>query len=205
MGTRDPRVDAYIDKSAEFAKPILAHLRELVHASVPDVEETIKWSMPFFLYKGGMFANMAAFKAHAAFGFWKGDRVVGEASRNAEAMGQLGRITSVKELPPKKVFAAWLKTAMTLRDAPPHVAAKKTAAKKAPKPPIASPAWFTTALRKHAKARAGFEAFSPSQRREYLEWLTEAKSDATREKRLATALEWMAEGKGRNWKYEKKG
>jgi hypothetical protein len=213
MGTRDPRIDAYIDKSAGFAHPILRHLRELVHETVPDVEETVKWGMPFFMYRGGLFANMAAFKAHATFGFWKGAQVVGDDSRNDEAMGQLGRLTSVKDLPPRKTLVGWMKAAMALRDAPAPAAkkdaAKKDAAKKgaavkkAPKSPVEVPPSLAAALKKDAKARATFDAFSPSQRREYVDWVAEAKTDATREKRIATTLEWLAEGKQRNWKYQK--
>ena len=204
MGIRDPRVDLYIDKSADFAKPILEQLRELVHDTVPGVEENIKWGMPFFVHGGGLLCNMAAFKGHVSFGFWKGGQVVGEASKRGEAMGQLGRLTSVKDLPPKKTLVGWIKAAVALRAAPPAPAAKKAATKKkTPKPEIEVPPYLTAALKKNAKARATFESFSPSHRREYLEWITEAKTDATRQKRLATTLEWLAEGKARNWKYER--
>ena len=203
MGTRDPRVDLYIDKSADFAKPILEQLRELVHDTVPGVEETIKWGMPFFMHAGGLLCNMAAFKGHVTFGFWKGGQVVGDSSKSGEAMGQLGRLTSVKDLPPKKTLVGWIKAAVALRDAPPPAAKKAAAKKKVPKPALEVPPYLTAALKKHAKARATFEGFSPSQRREYVEWITDAKTDATRDKRLATTLEWLAEGKARNWKYEK--
>lgn len=202
MGTRDPRVDAYIARSAPFAQPILEHWRALVHETLPDVEEAIKWGMPFFMVKGRMLGNMAAFKAHCAIGFWKGDQVVGAESKSDEAMGQLGRLTSLADLPPKKTLVGYLKSATALREAPP--AAKQAAAKKkVPKPPVVVPPWLAAALERDPKARATFDAFPPSHRREYVEWLVEAKTEATREKRLATALEWLAEGKARNWKYEK--
>ena len=202
MGTRDPRIDAYIDASADFAKPILEHLRAVVHDTVPGVEETIKWSMPHFMYGGGILCNMAAFKAHCAFGFWKGAQLLGDAARSDEAMGQLGRITSVKDLPPKKTLAAWMKAAMALRDAPPAARKKAATTKKVAKPVVVPP-YLAAALARHPKARATFDAFPPSHRREYVEWIAEAKTEATREKRLLTTLEWLGEGKSRNWKYER--
>lgn len=210
MPPRDPRIDAYIARSADFAQPILEHLRELVHAACPDAEEGIKWGMPHFLYRGGILGNMAAFKQHCTFGFWKGAQVVGEASRGGEAMGQLGRLTSVKDVPSRKVFTGWVRAAMALRDDAPaaksktKAATRKTAARTAARPTLPVPPYLAAALAKHAKARATFDAFPPSHRRDYIEWLTEAKTEATREKRLATTIEWLSEGKGRNWKYERK-
>ena len=200
MGTRDPRIDAIIVKSADFAKPILTHIREAVHAGCPDVVETIKWGMPAFEYKGPM-CQMAAFKAHCVFGFWKGALVLPESGKAKDAMGNFGRISSVKDLPSKKVLAGYVKKAAELNAAGVKVARPKKHAK----PPVETPPELAAALkqRKHAKARATFEGFSPSQRREYAEWLTEAKTDATREKRLATTLEWLAEGKTRQWKYQR--
>lgn len=199
MGRRDPRIDAYIAKRQPFAKPILTHLRAVVHSACPDVEETIKWGFPHFQYKG-MLCSMAAFKEHATFGFWKGRHIVPEAERAQEAaMGQFGRITSVKELPAKKVIAGYVKAAMKRNEMP----VKKPAA---PKPrvakPVVVPAVLQKALAKNAKARAFFQSLSPSQKREYTEWITEAKREETAAKRLQTTIEWLAEGKVRQWKYQ---
>jgi uncharacterized protein YdeI (YjbR/CyaY-like superfamily) len=198
MGTRDPRVDAYIAKSADFAKPILTYIRETVHAACPDVVETTKWSMPFFDY-GGPLANMSAFKEHAAFGFWKGALVVGRGSGDDErAMGQFGRLTSVKDLPPKKELVALIKKAAKLNEE-----GVKVEKKKAPRAELPIPAELTAALAKHKKARANFEAFPPSHKREYNEWIGEAKREETRAARVAQAIEWIAEGKSRHWKYQR--
>lgn len=199
MGTRDPRVDAYIAKSADFAKPILTHLRDIVHDACPEVEETMKWSMPFFMYQG-LLCNMASFKEHCSFGFWKGALVVDESADGA--MGQFGRITAVSELPSKKVLTGYIRKAMQLNETgvtSPARAKAKPAAKKA----AAVPDDLARALKKNAKARATFERFSPSQRREYIDWIVEAKREETRQRRLETAIEWLAEGKQRNWKYMK--
>jgi uncharacterized protein YdeI (YjbR/CyaY-like superfamily) len=198
MGKRDARVDAYIGKSAEFARPILMHIRELVHAGCPEAEETIKWSHPNFLYKG-MMCGMAAFKEHCAFGFWKHSLVVGkEDGEPKEGMGTFGRITKISDLPSKKVMTGYIKTAMKLNEDGVKNPARVRPAK--PKE-VVVPDVLAKALRGNQKARATFEKFSPSHQREYIEWITEAKTDATRERRLQTALEWMAEGKPRNWKY----
>lgn len=202
MGKKDARVDAYIAKAQPFAKPILEHLRALVHQHVPDVVEEVKWSMPCFTYKG-MLANMASFKAHATFGFWKG-ALVAERSKalpkkGQEAMGQFGRITSVKDLPSDAVMAKLLKIAMALNDE-----GVKPVKKKTPKAEqvLTVPLYFTKALKANPKAKATFDAFPYSCRKEYVAWVTEAKAEATRDRRLAQAVEWMAEGKRRNWKYE---
>lgn len=197
MANRDPRIDAYIAKSADFAKPILEHLRSVVHAAYPDVEEAIKWNCPHFLYEGKLVCSMAAFKQHCSFHFWHGKDVVGETHQ--EGMGQFGKITSIKELPNKKELVAYVRKAMALRDA--GVTRQRSAP--ARKPPLVLPADFAALLKKHTTARKNYEAFSPSAQREYVEWITEAKTDATRQKRIATALEWLAEGKHRNWKYQK--
>jgi uncharacterized protein YdeI (YjbR/CyaY-like superfamily) len=206
MGKRSPRVDEYIAKSADFAKPILEHLRELVHKACPEVEETIKWGMPSFDYKGP-FCSMASFKQHAVFGFWKGSLLKDpkkymqpRSSDGGDAMGFFGRMMSVKDIPPNKVMLDFIKQAKKLNDdgvkLPPR---KKTAMKE-----IVVPVYFTKALKSNKKALATFNAFSPSNKKEYLTWVIEAKTEPTREKRLKTALEWMAEGKIRNWKYVKK-
>lgn len=199
MPTRDPRVDAYIAKSAEFARPILAHLRAVVHAACPDVEETMKWSCPYFQYRG-LLCSMAAFKEHCAFGFWKAALILGEGQGGTdEAMGQFGRITRLSDLPSKKVLTGYIKKAMALNDA--GVKSPTRTRSMAPKPVPVAPDDLAAALKRNPAARATFEAFSPSHQREYIEWITEAKTDATRNRRIETAIEWMAEGKPRNWKY----
>ena len=199
MGTRDPRVDAYIARSAEFARPILTHLREIVHAECPGVEETLKWGAPHFIYHG-MLAGMSSFKAHCAFGFWKGSLLIGaDGDKGRDAMGQFGRITALDDLPPSRVIARYVREAMKLNEEGVKVPRQR---KHAPKPELPVPAELTTALRKNARARATFEAFSPSHRREYVEWIAEARGEETRSRRVASAIEWMAEGKSRNWKYQ---
>jgi len=196
MGTRDKRVDAYIAKSADFAKPILEHLREVVHEGCPDVEETIKWGFPNFQYKG-MLCSMAAFKEHCTFGFWKGSLVLDAADRQSEqAMGQLGRIARLADLPPRKKLVAYVKKAKELNDA-----GVKVVKKTKPKPALDTPNDLLAALKKNRKAQATFDNFSPSNKREYVEWIIDAKTDETRQRRLVQAIEWMAEGKPRNWKY----
>ncbi|HEX7978957.1 MAG TPA: YdeI/OmpD-associated family protein [Gemmatimonadaceae bacterium] len=195
---RDPRVDAYIAKSADFAKPILTHIRETIHAACPDVEESIKWSMPAFMYHGPLM-NMAAFKAHATVGFWKGELVLGRsAGGDDRAMGHFGRITSVKDLPPKKELVAVIKKAAKLNED-----GVKVEKKKAPRPVLPVPPELAAALAKNKKARTNFEAMPPSHQREYNEWIGEAKREETRAARVKQAIEWIAEGKGRNWKYQK--
>lgn len=200
MGTRDPRIDAYIDRSAPFARPVLQHLREVVHAGCPEAEETLKWGMPYFMYKG-MLCGMAAFKRHCTFGFWKGSQVVGSPEVPVErAMGQFGAITGLADLPPKKTLIAYVRKAAKLNDE--GVTAGK-AAGRVPKKPLPMPDQLAAALGRSRRASAAFEAFSPSQRREYIEWIADAKTDATRERRVATAVEWIEEGKSRNWKYQR--
>lgn len=202
MPKKDPRIDAVIAKSPDFAKPILTHLRKLVHQACPNAEENIKWGMPFFTHSGSPMCNMAAFKAHATFGFWLGKLVVGEGAAAETAMGQFGRLASVKDLPSDKAMIGYLKKAAKLAEA--GVKSPTRVPDSKPKPAPRAPAWLQAALRRDAKAAAGFQGLTPGKQREYIEWLEEAKSGETREKRLLQALEWMAEGKGRNWKYEKK-
>ena len=196
--TRDPRIDAYIARQADFARPILEHLRSAVHAACPEAEETLKWSMPHFLYKGQMLAGMAAFKAHATFGFWRAKEVLGETGAEREAMGQFGRLASVTDLPPDDVLHALIRKAMALTDAGGRPARPKAA----PKPELETPPELESALSANSAARATFDGFPPSCRREYVEWVVEAKRPETRNKRIAQAVEWMADGKRRNWKYE---
>ncbi len=198
MPTPHSSVDAYIAKQADFAKPILMRFRELVHETCPDVTETIKWGMPSFEYKG-ILCGMAAFKAHATFGFWKHDLVVGADKKSREAMGSFGRLTSIDQVPTKKQFAAWMKIAMKLNEDGVKSPREKTTTKK----PVAMHPKFKAALAKSKKAKETFDGFAPSCKREYLEWIAEAKQDATRDRRIATAIEWMAAGKKKNWKYEK--
>ncbi len=200
MGTRDPRVDAYIAKAAPFARPILERIREVMHEACPGVEETMKWSMPTFVYAGGILAGMAAFKQHASFGYWKHALVVGEGVER-DGMGSYGRMTSLQDLPTKRQLKADIRTAMKLNEDGVKTAGARKAA--APKPAPEMPADLDAALKKNKAAKATFDGFPPSCRREYLEWITEAKREETRQKRLAQAIEWMAEGKRRHWKYEK--
>jgi uncharacterized protein YdeI (YjbR/CyaY-like superfamily) len=198
MATKDPRIDAYIAKSADFAKPVLKHLRKVVHVGCPDVVETIKWSMPHFDYKG-MMCGMAAFKEHCAFGFWKSELILGGDKQGEKpGMGSFGCIKSLADLPNEKTLIGYVKKAAALNDAgikPPGRAAPKK------RKPIPVPADFAAALKKNAKAGKTFDDFSPSHRREYLEWITEAKREETRKERLAKSIRWLAEGKARNWKY----
>ncbi|MBK7684767.1 MAG: YdeI/OmpD-associated family protein [Rhodocyclaceae bacterium] len=197
MGSKDPRVDQFISESGAFAKPILLHLRKQVHANCPEVTETIKWSMPFFEYKGKILCHMAAFKAHCAFGFWHGKQLEIE-GKQSTAMGQFGRITSLADLPTNNDIAFAIQAAMKLHD---DGVKSPTRAKPAEKKDLVIPDYFLAAVKKNKKALATFDGFTPSKKREYVEWVTEAKTDVTRDKRLAQSVEWMAEGKVRNWKY----
>jgi uncharacterized protein YdeI (YjbR/CyaY-like superfamily) len=199
MPTTDKRIDAYIRKAAPFAQPILTHLRKAIHAGCPAAEETLKWSHPTFMYKG-ILCGMAAFKQHATFGFWKHTLLVNKGLPKAEedAMGQFGRITSVSDLPNATTLVKLVKAAAALNDAGIKVEREKRPAK----PPVKAPPDLMAALRGNRKALATFQGFSPSKQRDYVEWVTEAKTEATRERRLETAVEWMAAGKSRNWKYE---
>lgn len=200
MGKKDPRIDAYIEKSAAFAQPILKQVREQMHRHCPEVEETIKWGFPHFDYQG-IFAGMAAFKAHCALGFWKGALLTIDKKSEA-AMGQFGRITSVKNLPGEREMARLSKAAMVLNDE--GIKSPARAKPKAEKQALIVPDHLKTALKKNKPALATFEGFSYSNKKDYVEWITEAKTEITRDKRLAEALEWMAEGKVRNWKYLRK-
>jgi uncharacterized protein YdeI (YjbR/CyaY-like superfamily) len=203
----NPKVDAYLAKARPFAQPIMKHLRELVHKGCPEVEETIKWSRPFFEYRGAILGNMSAFKQHCSFGFWGEE--IGAVLREAkvlqdDGMGSLGRITSLKDLPSDKQMLGWIRQAAGFvasgQYTSPIAARRKVV--KAPKPTAAPPMELTAALKKDKKAAAVFAAFSPSCKREYIEWIADAKRAETREKRIATAIEWISEGKQRNWKYQ---
>jgi uncharacterized protein YdeI (YjbR/CyaY-like superfamily) len=208
MGKKDPRVNAYIAKSADFAKPILNHLRKLIHDTCPSVEETIKWGFPHFEYKGPadraprVLCSMASFKRHCAFGFWYAEG--GPMSRDnqpREAMGQYGRISSLADLPKEKELVKQIKEAVKLHDAgvKPPPRPRPTEKKE-----LDVPDYLMAALKKNKKALSTFDAFSYSNKKDYVEWITEAKTEETRKSRLETAIEWMSEGKLRNWKYAKK-
>lgn len=202
---KDPRIDAYIAKSADFAKPILTHFRALMHKTCPDVQETVKWSFPHFDYMNAPLSHMASFKQHCAIGFWKAplmkdaETLVGKA-KTEEAMGHLGRITSLKDLPKDSILISYIKDAMSLN---------KEGIKLAPKTKsgvtkeLEVPDYFKKALAKNKKALKTFEGFSSSNKKEYISWVTEAKTETTRNTRLSTAIDWMSEGKIRHWKYKK--
>ncbi|CAN5555468.1 hypothetical protein BH10BAC5_BH10BAC5_20830 [soil metagenome] len=200
MENTDPRIDAYIDKAKDFAKPILKHIRKVVHEACPDVEETWKWSFPHFVYKGSTLCSMAAFKEHFAFGFWKASLMKDpyKLMNSKESMGQFGRIANIKDLPSDKILKEYIKEAAKLNEE----GVKITKQKKAEKPPLEIPEFFMKALSKNKDVKKNFELFSQSCKREYIQWLVEAKTDVTREKRMEQALEWIGEGKKRNWKYE---
>ncbi len=200
----DPRVDAYIAKAAPFARPILEHVRAAMHKAMPELEETIKWSHPFFLLDGKPFANMAAFKAHCGLGFWKGGRAVAEAASEATdtAMGQFGRIESLADLPGAPALRKLIVEAAREARAAKAAAAAAPPAPRPRREALAMPDDLAAALRARPDAQTVFDAFAPGQQREYIEWITEAKRAETRAKRLEEALGWIAEGKTRNWKYK---
>jgi uncharacterized protein YdeI (YjbR/CyaY-like superfamily) len=197
MPAKDPRVDAYIAKSPDFARPILNHIRRFVHAACPEAQETVKWQMPHFEHKG-VICGMAAFKQHCALIFWKRALIFGKSRTQDGALGQFGRLTSLADLPADKVLMGYIKKAVELNEAgiKNPMRAKSRANTK-----VVVPDYFLAALRKDKKALTTFEKFSPSHKREYVEWIVEAKREETRAKRLKTAVEWIAKGKSRNWKY----
>ncbi len=202
MADKDPRVNAYIAKAAPFAKPILRQVRKLVHQGCPEVQETMKWSMPHFDYHGIML-GMAAFKEHCSIGFWKGELILGKPAGSDGGMGHFGKVANLKELPSEKQFIEYVRKAAALN----KQGIKKPADRKpkSARPELTIPEYFLTALRKNKKAAATFEEFSYTNKKEYLDWLTEAKREETRSQRLRTAIAWLAEGKVRNWKYLKCG
>jgi len=193
----DPRIDAYIARQADFARPILAHVRAVLHEACPNGEETLKWSSPSFVYKGKILAGFAAFKAHAAFGFWSGSQVVDAGDVAPTAMGQFGRLTSLDDLPSRADLIALTHKAMRLIDEGVKPIRNKTV-----KAPLTVPQDLRAAIDAAPAAKATFDGFPPGCQRDYVEWVTEAKRDETRAKRLAQTVEWLAEGKRRNWKYE---
>jgi uncharacterized protein YdeI (YjbR/CyaY-like superfamily) len=200
MPKRNAEVDVYIAAAAPFARPILKHLRSVVHTGCPAVEEEMKWGMPFFVFKGNL-AHMAAFKEHCAFGFWKSALVFGSERRaEREGMGQFGRITELADLPDEKRLLGYVRKAVELNEA--GITRPRSARAKGERS-IEVPDDLAAGLRKNAKARKSFEDFSYSHRKEYVDWITGAKRAETRSKRLATALDWLAEGKSQNWRYER--
>ncbi len=202
MSQTDPRIDAYISKSAEFAQPILNHLRQLVHRASPQIKETMKWSMPFFEYKGAL-CNMAAFKEHCSFGFWKGamladpDKILNVKEDNS--MGQLGRVTSLDDLPADELLIQYIHEAILLNEQ----GVKVPKAKPVAKTELLVPEYFIEFLKDYPQAQENFEKGSYSHKKEYVDWIVEAKTEATRQKRMQTAVEWLAEGKSKNWKYQR--
>ena len=199
MGTKDPRIDAYIAKSGDFAKPIIKRLRVLLHKGCPGVVETIKWSHATFDYPAGsIFCGVAAFKQHCAVAFWK-EKLLRADADAARVLDAIGRMESENELPSDAALLKVIKQATKLSDE----GVKVPRSRKPPKKPLPMPKDFATALKKSKSAAANFESFSPSKKRDYLEWIIEAKADDTRQRRIATAVEWIAEGKARNWKYER--
>jgi uncharacterized protein YdeI (YjbR/CyaY-like superfamily) len=199
----DPRIDAYIAKSPAFAQPILQRLRALVHRGCPNVTETIKWSMPYFQVDGAMLAGMAAFKAHCAFGFWHQgmEKVIAADGRSEDdAMGSLGRLTALSDVPDERTMLRYLKAALVLNASGAPARPKPAAASARKELPV--PEDLAKALTRQKAAAKTFAALPPSHRKEYIQWVTEAKRPETRTKRLATTVEWLAEGKSRNWKYE---
>jgi uncharacterized protein YdeI (YjbR/CyaY-like superfamily) len=195
-GARDPRVDAYIAKAQPFAQPILTHLRAMVHQHVTGSDETMKWGMPHFSFCGQNLANMGAFKAHAAFGFWRHAEVMGAPEREG-GMGSLGKLTALDDLPSDEEMVAYItKAAALCTEGKPKRPAPK------PKAALDLPDDLGAALRANAAAQGHWDAFSPGKRRDYIEWVVEAKREETRAKRIETIVEWVAEGKDRNWKYK---
>jgi uncharacterized protein YdeI (YjbR/CyaY-like superfamily) len=194
---KDPRIDRYIAAAQPFARPILEHVRDVVHRAEPRIEETLKWSAPHFVLNGSV-CGMAAFKQHCALNFPKAELIEVEGGTRV-AMGQFGRIASVEDLPPDDVLIDYVRRAVALNEAGVKTPGR-AAPGKAAEPEV--PEALRQALHRHPAAAAAFERMSPSHRREYVEWIAEAKRDATREKRVETAVEWITEGKSRNWKYQ---
>lgn len=202
MPLTDPRVDAYIEKSQPFARPVLEHLRRLIHLACPEISETIKWGFPNFEYKG-LVCSMASFKSHCAFNFWKA-ALMKDAEKfipptGKPAMGHFNRITAIDDLPPEATIIGYIKEAVSLNEAKVSVPKKRQTGKQAdiiPEP-------FLIALKGNTQALSNFDKMPPGHKREYIQWITEAKTETTQTRRINTAVEWIAEGRGRNWKYER--
>jgi uncharacterized protein YdeI (YjbR/CyaY-like superfamily) len=193
MGTKDKRIDAYIAKAPDFAKPFLTRVRELLHDACPECEETLKWGHPTFMYNG-ILCGMIAFKESAMLHFWKGELIEVDGTKASDAFGKM---TDVKQLPPTKTVVAFVKKAMALNEEGTPLPKRPVK----PKKELVMPDEFMSAIRKNKNALAAYEKFSPSHKREYIEWIADAKREETRDKRIAQAVEWIAEGKPRNWKY----
>lgn len=194
-----PAVDAYIEQAADFAKPILKRVRKLFHQACPNIREEMKWSAPHFVHHG-IVGSMAAFKQHVSWGFWNAKQMSDPHGllKESEALTSFGfKPKSISDLPPDEIILDYIRLAVALNEQ----GVKRPAAKRKPVAKIEVPKELRTALKQNPKARAAFEGFSPSHQREYIEWITEAKQPATRERRLITTLEWLTEGKSRNWKY----
>ena len=199
----DPRVDAYIEKAAPFAQPILAHLRKLMHQACPRAGESIKWGMPFFIQQGVILASMAAFKQHCAFGFWGKEMrkvLAKDGLKSSDAMGSLGRITGAKTLPGDRTLLTYMSQAASLVESGERTKSIDRP-KKSAKKIVLVPEELTAALKRNKMAAKVFSEFSPSGKREYALWIADAKRSETREKRVKQAIEWIAQGKPRNWKY----
>jgi uncharacterized protein YdeI (YjbR/CyaY-like superfamily) len=196
MASHDPRIDAYIDQAPEFARPILRELRARVHATCPDTVETLKWRTPAFEH-AGLLAGMAAFKAYCSFAFWK-EQLLRKDPALAAVLDRCGKMTAVTDLPARPAFAKALRRAAQLNSD--GVAVPK--GRQAPKPAIAMPREFARALAANKQAKASFDGFSPSHKREYLEWIVDARKDETRARRIEQAIAWLTQGKHRNWRYE---
>ena len=197
-----PEVDAYIEQAGEFARPILRKLRQLFHEACPDIRETIKWGSPFFEHKG-IVGNMSAFKRHVSYGFWKAGLMSDpegllEKAGNTE-MAVL-KATCPGDLPADEILLQYIREAVALNEK--GVKIPRARAAKRPRQ-LEVPDDLMAAIRADEQAVATFEGFSYSNRKEYVEWVTAAKRPATRAQRLATTVEWLAEGKPRYWKYIK--
>ncbi len=201
---KNPAVDAYIANAGDFARPILRRVRALMHKACPGIEETIKWGVPHFEYQG-IVGNIAAFKRHAAFGFWSRKLLKKRLGKDSRKMfppsgdSSMGgrRIRTLAEMPPDALILRTIRAAVALNEA-----GLKPAREQRRKPPVKPPPYLVAALKKNPRARAAFQRLTPAQQREYVEWLTDAKREATRERRLATTIEWLALGRQRNWKYQ---
>ena len=202
MPKRDPRVDAYIANSAEFARPVLEHFRSIVEDACPDAQETVKWGRPSWQYAGALMCSMAAFKQHCTFNFWKAPLL----TFGGKAVGfgkdaQFAHITAVAELPNRSALVRLVRQAAKLNADGVKESVMSSGVRRQARKPLPIPADLKRALTTHPKARATFEGFPPSHRREYIEWITEAKREETRAQRLRQTVQWLDEGKPRNWKY----
>jgi len=206
MGKKDPRVDAYIAKKAPFAQPILKELRAIIHEAHPEIDEDIKWGAPAFMHKG-IVCIIAGFKEYVGVNFWKGALIVPSNARRAgddKDMKQLEKIRSIDDLPARRKIIGYVKAAVKLNEGGVPTPNRGKDAPIRKRGPLRTPPSLAKALARNAKAKMTYDGFSPSHKREYVEWIGEAKTDETRERRIEQALGWLAEGKPRNWKYMKK-